>query len=85
MFPRKRPQVTMEPFGSGFAIHYPVADSATMASVRQYQQELRVGYPGWLSRLEFNRILNQATLFVFPMSELPAAVFGRRQSYGAVT
>ncbi len=85
MFPQRHASVILEPFGSGFVVRYPVADSATLALVRQYQQEVRSDYPGWLSRLEFNRSQDRLNLYVFPMSELPAAVLGRRQSYGAAT
>ncbi len=80
MFPQRQQPVAVEPFGSGFAVRYPVADPATVALVRQYQEDLRAGYPGWLSRVEFNHA--QLALFVFPVGELPSVVLGRRQAYG---
>ncbi len=86
MFPRQHATATVRPFGSGFAVRYPTADAATMAQVRQYQEELRASHPGWLSRVEFDRSRNQISLFVFHLSELPAAVFSRqgyRQGYPA--
>ncbi len=78
MFPRRHATATVQPFGSGFVARYPDAGAATMAQVRQYQEELRASYPGWLSRVEFDRSRNRIALFVFRMSELPAAVFSRQ-------
>ncbi len=73
---------TVEPFGSGFAVRYPAADPATMALVRRYQEQLTSSYPGWLSRVEFNRARDQIALYVFPVSELPSATLGHRPAYG---
>lgn len=68
---------TIEPLGrAGFSVRYPVADPETVRQVRQYQQEIKSQFPGWLSRIEFDQ--RQLSLLVYPIEDLPSALFSRQ-------
>jgi len=69
---------TIEPLGKlGFSVRYPDADRETVRLVRLYQHEIKTQYPGWLSRMEFDREHGRLSLLVYPLEELPFALLNR--------
>lgn len=74
-------RTSLEPFGTsgGFTVTYPSGDASILKQVRQYQDTLRRA--GWLSRIDYGD--GEFRLHVFPVSDIPRAVFASPSRYGA--
>lgn len=79
-FGKASSQVT--PLGaSGYSLHFNLDSVQSLEKMRHFQQTVKAGYPGWLTRLETGPG-NMGVVHVFPVSELPTAIFGRSCPYG---
>lgn len=67
--------------GNGaFIVSYRKCDRPTLQSITTYQRAIRSGYPGWVSRFDFDRSRQTCELHVFPLSDTPAEFLGQATS-----
>jgi hypothetical protein len=69
----------------GFIVTYPRCDRPTLRTISDYQQAIRVSYPGWVTLFDFKPPRKECTLQVFPLDELPTRfLWGARQAWTAM-
>ncbi len=64
---------SMTPFGSGYTMTYSSCDRTTLYGIRDFQRQVASMYPEWATRLDYAP--GSCRLHVFPLSELPGAIF----------